>query len=117
MRTLQASEHRHRSRQASTPDALGILPGSIGRTGEELLAAALADATGNGFNVADAAILYATKVEPDLSAEFGRSPSSGRQDWAKCAGRVGQCGMTVAIFTTGHDVLVHADFEQARSTQ
>ena len=62
MRTLQASEHRHRSRQASTPDALDILPASIGRTGEELLAAALADATGNGLNVADAAILYATRV-------------------------------------------------------
>jgi len=62
MRTLQASEHRHRSRQAGTPDALDILPASIGRTGEELLADALADATGSGFNVADAAILYATRV-------------------------------------------------------
>lgn len=62
MRTLQASEHRHRSRQASAPDALDILPASIGRTGEELLATALADATGNGLNVADAAVLYATRV-------------------------------------------------------
>ena len=62
MRTLQASEHRHRSRQASTPDALDTLPASIGRTGEELLAAALADATGHGLNVADAAVLYATRV-------------------------------------------------------
>ena len=62
MRTLQASEHRHRSRQASTPDALDTLPASIGRSGEELLAAALADATGHGLNVADAAVLYATRV-------------------------------------------------------
>jgi hypothetical protein len=62
MRTLQASEHRHLSRQASTPDALDTLPASIGRSGEELLAAALADATGHGLNVADAAVLYATRV-------------------------------------------------------
>jgi hypothetical protein len=62
MRTLQASEHRHRSRQASNPDALDILPASIGRTGQELLAAAITDATGNGLNVADGAILYATRV-------------------------------------------------------
>jgi hypothetical protein len=62
MRSLQAGERRHRSRQASTPDALDILPLSIGRTGEELLAAAIADATEHGLNVADAAVLYATRV-------------------------------------------------------
>src|SRR5665213_349099 len=57
MRTLQASEHRHRSRQTGTPDALDSLSAWSGRTGEELLAAALADATYNCLNVADAAIL------------------------------------------------------------
>ena len=62
MRTLQASEHRHRCRQTSTPDALDTLPASIGRTGEELLAAALSNTTGNGLKVADAAVLYATRV-------------------------------------------------------
>jgi DNA-directed RNA polymerase specialized sigma24 family protein len=41
---------------------LDTLPASIGRTGEELLAAALADATGNGLSVTDGAILYATRV-------------------------------------------------------
>jgi DNA-directed RNA polymerase specialized sigma24 family protein len=68
LRTLQASEHRHRSRQASTPDALDTLPASIGRTGEELLAAAIADATGHGLNPTDAAVLYATRV---LGMTFG----------------------------------------------
>jgi hypothetical protein len=62
LRTLQASEHRHRSRQTGTPDALDSLSAWSGRTGEELLAAALADATGNSLNVGDAAILYATRV-------------------------------------------------------
>jgi DNA-directed RNA polymerase specialized sigma24 family protein len=68
LRTLQASEHRHRYRQASTPDALDTLPASIGRTGEELLAAAIADATGHGLNPTDAAVLYATRV---LGMTFG----------------------------------------------
>ncbi len=62
LRTLQASEHRHRSRQASTPDALDTLPAGIARTGQDLLAAAIADATGHGLNRTDAAILYATGV-------------------------------------------------------
>jgi DNA-directed RNA polymerase specialized sigma24 family protein len=62
LRTLQVSELRRRSHQTSTPDALDTLPASIGRTGEELLAAALADATGNGLSVTDGAILYATRV-------------------------------------------------------
>ncbi|HXN60136.1 MAG TPA: hypothetical protein VN886_06745 [Acidimicrobiales bacterium] len=62
MRTLQASEHRHRSRQTGTPDALDSLSAWSGRTGEELLAAALADAIEHGLNLADAAVLYATRV-------------------------------------------------------
>jgi DNA-directed RNA polymerase specialized sigma24 family protein len=41
---------------------LDTLPASIGRTGEELLAAALVDATGHGLTIADAAALYATRV-------------------------------------------------------
>jgi DNA-directed RNA polymerase specialized sigma24 family protein len=68
LRTLQVSERRRRSHQTSTPDALDTLPASIGRTGEELLAATLADATGHGLNVADAAVLYATRV---LGMSFG----------------------------------------------
>jgi hypothetical protein len=62
LRTLQASEHRHRCRQASAPDALDTLAASIGRSGQELLAAAIADATEHGLNPTDAAILYATRV-------------------------------------------------------
>src|ERR1035441_6022193 len=62
LRTLQATERRHRCRQASTPDPLDTLPASIGRTGEELLAAAIVDATGHGLTIADAALLYATRV-------------------------------------------------------
>jgi hypothetical protein len=62
LRTLQATERRHRYRQTSTPDPLATLPASIGRTGEELLAAALVDATGHGLTIADAAVLYATRV-------------------------------------------------------
>src|ERR1035437_948537 len=53
LRTLQAAERRHRCRQAS-PAALDTLPASIGRTGEELLAAALVDATAHGLTIADA---------------------------------------------------------------
>ena len=62
LRTLQSSERRHRSRQSGTPGELDTLPASIGRTGEELLAAALAEATGHGLTIADAAVLYATRV-------------------------------------------------------
>jgi hypothetical protein len=62
LRTLQATERRHRCRQTSTPDPLDTLPASIGRTGEELLAAALVDATGHGLTIADATVLYATRV-------------------------------------------------------
>jgi len=62
LRTLQSSERRHRSRQSGSPGALDTLPASIGPTGEELLAGALAEATGHGLNGADAAVLYATRV-------------------------------------------------------
>ena len=62
LRTLQLSERRHRSRQGGGPDALDNLTASVGRTGEELLAAALDDAAGNRLEVADAAVLYATRV-------------------------------------------------------
>jgi DNA-directed RNA polymerase specialized sigma24 family protein len=62
LRTLQSSERRHRSRQSDTPGELDALPASIGRTGEELLAAALAEATGHGLTISDAAVLYATRV-------------------------------------------------------
>ena len=62
LRTLQSSERRHRSRQSGSPATLDTLPASIGRTGEELLAGALADATGHGLKGADAAVLYATRV-------------------------------------------------------
>jgi hypothetical protein len=62
LRTLQASEHRHRSHQTNTPKALDTLPTWSGRTGQELLATAIADATGHGLNPTNAAILYATRV-------------------------------------------------------
>ena len=62
LRTLQSSERRHRSRQSGTPGELDTVSASIGRTGEELLAAALAEAPGHGLKVADAAVLYATRV-------------------------------------------------------
>jgi len=62
LRTLQATERRHRSRRADTPDALDLVPAIGDRTGEELLATALAEATGQGLTVADAAVLYATSV-------------------------------------------------------
>jgi len=62
LRTLQSSERRHRSRQSGSLGELDALPASIGRTGEELLAAALAEATGHGLMVSDAAVLYATRV-------------------------------------------------------
>jgi DNA-directed RNA polymerase specialized sigma24 family protein len=41
---------------------LDTFPASIGRTGEELLAGALAEAIGHGLKGADAAVLYATRV-------------------------------------------------------
>ena len=62
LRTLQLRERRHRSRRGGGPDALNNLSASIGRTGEELLAAALDDATGSRLKAADAAVLYATRV-------------------------------------------------------
>jgi hypothetical protein len=62
LRTLQSSERRHRSRQSGAPGELDTVSASIGRTGEELLAAALAEAPGHGIKVADAAVLYATRV-------------------------------------------------------
>jgi hypothetical protein len=62
LRTLQASERRHRCRRADTPDALDLIPASIGRTGEELLAADLIEATGHGLTPADASLLYSTSI-------------------------------------------------------
>jgi hypothetical protein len=62
LRTLQSSERRHRSRQSGSSATLDTVPASIGRTGEELLASALAEATGHGLKGADAAVLYATRV-------------------------------------------------------
>ena len=62
LRTLQASERRHRCRRVDSPDALDLIPASIGRTGEELLAAELIDATGHGLTPADATVLYSTAV-------------------------------------------------------
>jgi DNA-directed RNA polymerase specialized sigma24 family protein len=44
------------------PDALDLIPASVGRTGEELLAADLIEATGHGLTPADATVLYATAV-------------------------------------------------------
>jgi hypothetical protein len=55
-----------------------------------------------------------TKAEPDLSAEIALSPSSGQQGTARCAGQVGQCGMTAASFPTDHEAMVSAECEQAR---
>jgi hypothetical protein len=62
LRTLQATERRHRSRRADTPDALDLIPASIGRTGEELLATELIEATGQGLTPADASLLYSTAI-------------------------------------------------------
>jgi hypothetical protein len=62
LRTLQKSECRHRSRQSGDPDALDHLAASVGPSGEELLANVLGDATGYGLKVADAAVIYATRV-------------------------------------------------------
>jgi hypothetical protein len=62
LRTLHVSEARHRSRRLDTSAALEALPGSIGPSGEELLAAAITEATGPGLPAVDAAVLYATRV-------------------------------------------------------
>jgi hypothetical protein len=62
LRTLQTTERRHRSRRVDTPVSLDLVPARGDRSGEELLATALADATGQGLAVADAAVLYATSV-------------------------------------------------------
>ena len=62
LRTLRASEARHLSRRLDTPDGLDALPGSIGPSGEELLAASVTGAAGDGLAASDAAVLYATRV-------------------------------------------------------
>jgi hypothetical protein len=62
LRTLQISETRHRSRRLGTSAALEALPGSIGPSGEELLAASMHEAAGDGLAASDAAVLYATRV-------------------------------------------------------
>jgi hypothetical protein len=62
LRTLQISERRHRSRRLDTSDGLNTRPGSIGPSGEELLAASIAEAAGDGLAASDAAVLYATRV-------------------------------------------------------
>src|SRR5665213_1465586 len=62
LRTLQASERRHRCRRVDSPDALDLIPASIGRTGEELLAAELIEASGHGLTPADATVLYSTAL-------------------------------------------------------
>jgi len=62
LRTLQATERRHRSRRVDSPDALDLIPATIGRSGEELLAAELIEATGHGLTPADASLLYSTAI-------------------------------------------------------
>jgi hypothetical protein len=62
LRTLQATERRDRCRHADNPDALDQIPASIGRTGEELLAAELIEATGRGLMPDDASLLYAAAI-------------------------------------------------------
>jgi hypothetical protein len=62
LRTLHVSETRHRSRRLDSSDALEAVPGSIGPSGEELLAEAIAEATGSGLPAVDGAVLYATRV-------------------------------------------------------
>jgi hypothetical protein len=80
LRTLQTTERRHRSRRVDTPVSLDLVPARGDRSGEELLATALADATGQGLAVADAAVLYATNVLGLSLAELrpgrGAHPSS-----------------------------------------
>jgi len=62
LRTLGVSEARHRTRRLDSSDELDTLPGSIGPSGEELLAASIAEAAGHGLGANDAAVLYATRV-------------------------------------------------------
>jgi hypothetical protein len=62
LRTLQVSEARHRSRRLDTSAALEAIPGSIGPSGEELLAASIIEAAGDGLAASDATVLYATRV-------------------------------------------------------
>ena len=62
LRTLRVSEARHRSRRLDSSDGLDALPGSIGPSGEELLAAFITEATEDGLAANDAAVLYATRV-------------------------------------------------------
>jgi hypothetical protein len=62
LRTLQMSERRHRSRRLDSSDALEALPGSIGPSGEELLAASIHEAAGEGLAASEGAVLYATRV-------------------------------------------------------
>jgi hypothetical protein len=62
LRTLHVSEARHRSRRLDSSGALEALPGSIGPSGEELLASSIIEATGLGLPAVDAAVLYATRV-------------------------------------------------------
>jgi hypothetical protein len=60
--TLHVSEARHRSRRLDSSASLDTLPGSIGPGGEELLAAAIIEATENGLPASQGAVLYATRV-------------------------------------------------------
>jgi hypothetical protein len=60
--TLHVSELRHRSRRDDSSDSLDTVPGSIGPGGEELLAAAIIEATGDGLVASQGAVLYATGV-------------------------------------------------------
>jgi hypothetical protein len=62
LRTLQISERRHRTRRLDTVDPLEALPGSIGPSGEELLAAYIHEAVGGGLAASEGAVLYATRV-------------------------------------------------------
>ncbi len=62
LRTLQISEARHGSRRLDTSAALEALPGSIGPSSEELLAASIHEAARDGLATSDAAVLYATRV-------------------------------------------------------
>src|SRR5664279_151667 len=62
LRSLQATERRHRSRRGTAPEGLDVFRAGGDRSGEELLAVALAEATGDGLAVADAAVLYATSI-------------------------------------------------------
>jgi len=64
------------------PEGLEVFLAKGDRSGEELLAHALAEATGDGLAAADAAVLYATSVLGLTMAELSElagepSPSSG----------------------------------------